>query len=121
FADSCPNAAEDELVEAAHQACAHHEYWRALDPRRPDTLNAIGGDLGIDFHATDAPSPQQLLRLLYANEAIGGQQVALYDIWQEVMAAKGALRSLIGREPDGWEIVSAASKGASDGIYPTLA
>jgi hypothetical protein len=37
------------------------------------------------------------------------------------MAAKGALRSLIGREPDGWEIVSAASKGALDGIYPTLA
>jgi hypothetical protein len=121
FADSCPNAAEDQLVEAAHQGCAHHEHWRTLDPRRPDTLDAIGDDLGIDFQAADAPSPQQLLRLLYANEAIGGQQVALYDIWQEVMAAKGALRSLIGREPDGWEIVSAASKGALDGIYPTLA
>jgi hypothetical protein len=121
FADSCPNAAEDQLVEAAHQAFAHHEHWRALDPRRPETLDAIGGDLGINFHAADAPSPQQLLRLLYAHEAIGGHQVALYDIWQEVMAAKESLSSLIGREPDGWEIVSAASNGALDGIYPTLA
>lgn len=121
FAEGCPNAAEDRLVEAAHQACAYHEHWRARDPRRPDTLEAIGGDLGIDFHAAGAPSPQQLLRLLYANEAIGGQQVALYDIWQEVMAAKAALKSHIGREPDGWEIVSAASKGALDGNYPTLA
>jgi hypothetical protein len=121
FADECPNAAEDQLVELAHHGCAHHSDWRSLDPRRPDTLDAIGRDLGIDFHADDAPSPQQLLRLLYANEAIGGQQVALYDVWQEVMAARAALRALIGREPDGWEIVSAASKGAVAGLYPTLA
>lgn len=121
FAEGCPNAAEDRLVHLAHDACSHHEHWRSLDPRRPDTLDQIGSDLGIDFHASDAPSPQQLLRLLYANEAICGQQVALYDVWQEVMTAKISLRSLIGREPDGWEIVSAASKGALDGLYPTLA
>lgn len=121
FAEGCPNAAEDQLVELAHARCEQHDHWRSLDPRRPDTLDQIGRDLGIDFHASDAPLPQQLLRLLYANEAIGGQQVALYDVWQEVMKAKTALRSLIGREPDGWEIVSAASKGALDGLYPTLA
>src|SRR3546814_4063025 len=37
------------------------------------------------------------------------------------MAAKTALRETIGREPDGWEIASAASAGAVDGRYPTLA
>jgi hypothetical protein len=121
FAEQCPNASEDQMVELAHGCSAQHDHWRSLDPRRPNTLDQIGRDLGIDFHGSDAPSPQQLLRLLYANEAIGGQQVALYDVWQEVMAAKTALRSLIGREPDGWEIVSAASKGALDGLYPTLA
>jgi hypothetical protein len=121
FAEECPNATEDQLVELAHSCCEQRDFWRSLDPRRPDTLDQIGRDLGIDFHASDAPSPQQLLRLLYATEEIGGQQVALYDIWQEVMAAKTALRTLIGREPDGWEIVSAASKGALDGLYPTLA
>jgi hypothetical protein len=47
--------------------------------------------------------------------------VAHYNAWQEVMTAKTALRSVIGREPDGWEIVSAASKGARDGLHPTLA
>jgi hypothetical protein len=121
FAEGCPNAAEDQMVELAHNRCSHHDHWRSLDPRRPDTLDQIGHDLGIDFHASDAPSPQQLLRLLYAKEAISGQQVALYDVWQEVMAAKSTLRSLMGREPDGWEIVSAASKGALAGLYPTLA
>lgn len=121
FADGCPNAAEDHLVQLANEGCAHHDRWRSLDPRRPDTLDIIGRDLGIDFSVKDAPSPQQLLRLLYANEAVGGHQVALYDVWQEVMAARAALRSLIGREPDGWEIVSAASKGANDELYPTLA
>lgn len=121
FAEGCPNAVEDQLIELAHGNRAHHDHWRSLDPRHPDTLDQIGHDLKIDFHASDAPSPQQLLRLLYANEAIGGQQVALYDVWQEVMAAKATLRSTIGREPDAWEIVSAASKGALDQLYPTLA
>ena len=37
------------------------------------------------------------------------------------MAAKITLRAIIGRDPGSWEIVSAASKGALDGIYPTLA
>jgi hypothetical protein len=120
FAEGCPNAAEDELVQLAHAACSHHDHWRKLEPRRPDTLDTIGRDLGIDFHAINAPSPQQLLRLLYATETIGGQQMALFDVWQEVMAAKSRLRSDIGREPDGWEIVSAASSGAHEGIYPTL-
>ncbi|TBD43323.1 AAA domain-containing protein [Rhizobium ruizarguesonis] len=121
FAEGCPNAAEDQLMELAHARCEHHDHWRSLDPRHPDTLDQIGRDLGVDFQASGAPSPQQLLRLLYANEAIGGQQVALYEVWQEVMKAKSELRLLIGREPDGWEIVSAASKGALDGLYPTLA
>ena len=121
FAEECTNAAEDELVELAHNASAYHLHWRSLDPRRPDTLDQIGSDLGIDFHTKEAPSPQQLLRLLFENETIGGQQVALYDLWQEVMAAKITLRAIIGRDPGSWEIVSAASKGALDGIYPTLA
>jgi hypothetical protein len=121
FSEGCPNAAEDQLVDLAHGARSHHDHWRSLDPRRPGTLDEIGLDLGIDFHAPDAPSPQQLLRMLYATEAIGGQQVALFDVWQEVMKAREELRSLIGREPDGWEIVSAASKGATEGQYPTLA
>jgi len=108
-------------MELAHGRCERHDLWRSLDPRHPDTLDQIGRDLGIDFEASGSPSPQQLLRLLYASEAIGGQQVALYDVWQEVMKAKSALNLLIGREPDGWEIVSAASKGALDGLYPTLA
>lgn len=121
FAENCPNAAEDRLVELAHQGRTYHDRWRLLDPRRPDTLEAIGRDLSVDFTGPGAPSPQQLLRLLYAKEEIGGQQVALYDVWQEVMAAKAKLRSLIGREPDVWEIVSAASRGALEGLYPTLA
>jgi hypothetical protein len=121
FAAGCPNAAEDKLVEQAHGCCDRHDHWRSLDPRRPDTVYEIGRDLGIDFDASDAPSPQQLLRLLYSTESIGGQQVAVFDLWQEVMDAKTALRASIGREPDGWEIVSAASKGAVEGQYSTLA
>jgi hypothetical protein len=120
FAENCPNAAEDRLVELAHQGGSHHDHWRSLDPRRPETLEAICRDLSIDLIGPDSPSPQQLLRLLYAKEEIGGQQVALYDVWQEVMTAKAELRSFIGREPDVWEIVSAASRGAIDGLYPTL-
>src|SRR3546814_8721222 len=86
------------------QTCALPIYhWRSLDPRHAATLEQIGADLQIDFDDGDAPSPQQLLRLLYANESIGGQQVALYDAWQDVMAAKTALRETIGREPDRWE------------------
>jgi hypothetical protein len=120
FAENCPNAAEDRLVELAHQGGSHHDHWRSLDPRRPETLEAICRDLSIDLIGPDSPSPQQLLRLLYAKEEIGGQQVALYDVWQEVMTAKAELRSFIGREPDVWEIVSAALRGAIDGLYPTL-
>ncbi|WP_189557080.1 hypothetical protein, partial [Mesorhizobium sp. M4B.F.Ca.ET.089.01.1.1] len=120
FAEACPNAAEDALVEAAHAHREHHANWRGLDPRRPETLEEIGRGLGIDFNEVEAPSPQQLLRLLYATEAIGGQQVALYDLWQEVMAAKAAIATALGREPDAWEIASAASTGAANGIYPTL-
>src|SRR3546814_439768 len=121
FAEICPNAAEDHLVELANSHCSKHDHWRSLDPRHAATLEQIGADLQIDFDDGDAPSPQQLLRLLYANESIGGQQVALYDAWQDVMAAKTAHRETIGREPDGWEIVSAASAGAVDGRYPTPA
>ena len=121
FADTCPNAAEDALLEQAHCAGDHHDQWRTLDPRRPDTLTAIGKALGIDFAAPGAPLPQQLLRLLYSTETIGGQPFALYDAWQEVMAARAGLAAALGREPDAWEIVSAASLGAVDGGHPTLA
>ena len=121
FAESCPNAAEDALLEQAHAACDHHANWRGLDPRRADTLSTIGETLGIDFDAPGAPLPQQLLRLLYASETIGGQPFALYDAWQEVMAARMTLGATLGREPDAWEIVSAASQGALGGSYPTLA
>lgn len=120
FAQSCPNAAEDKLLDAAHAASDQHIRWRALDPRRPDTLTVIGEDLGIDFEAVDAPSPQQLLRILFTNETIGGQQVALFDIWSEVMTARSGLSGLLGREPDAWEIVSAATRGAEGGTYPIL-
>lgn len=121
FADNCPNAAEDALLEKAHTAGDHHADWRGLDPRRPETLSTIGETLGIDFDAADAPLPQQLLRLLYATETIGGQPFALYDAWQEVMSARRTLAAALGREPDAWEIVSAASEGALGGSYLTLA
>lgn len=121
FAETCPNAAEDALLNQAHAACTHHRDWRSLDPRRPETLISIGTTLAIDFDAPDAPSPQQLLRLLYSSETIGGQLFTLYDAWQEVMAARAQLTVSIGREPDAWEIVSLASQGAENGSYPTLA
>ena len=121
FADMCPNAAEDALLDLADAASDQHQTWRSLDPRRPETLRAIGTVLGIDFETPDAPSPQQLLRVLYATETIVGQQFALYNIWREVMASRAALAALMGREPDAWEIVSAASRGALNGSYPTLA
>ena len=120
FASNCPNAAEDALLEQAHEACDHHSAWRKLDPRRDETLQTIGTDLNIDFNATDAASPQQLLRLLYSTETISGQPFALYDAWQEVMTARTTLANTMGREPDAWEIVSAASQGAVAGIHVTL-
>lgn len=121
FADNCPNAAEDALLDQAHAASDHHANWRSLDPRRPETLSAIGKILGVNFDAPGAPSPQQLLRLLYATETIGGQPFALYDAWQEVMLARTTLATKLGREPDAWEIVSAASEGAVSGFHSTLA
>lgn len=121
FAETCPNAAEDALLAAAHEAVERHADWRALDPRQPETLLGIGRDLGIDFDARDAPSPQRLLRLFYAREAIAGRTLTLYDVWQEVMAAKATLQARLGREPNVWEVVSAASAGTREGRHPTLA
>jgi hypothetical protein len=121
FADTCPNAAEDALLDRANTASDQHQGWRNLDPRRPETLLTIGTALGINFETPDAPSPQQLLRVLYATETVAGHQFALYNLWREVMAARATLAKLIGREPGSWEIVSATSQGALSGYYPTLA
>src|SRR3546814_17368390 len=37
FAEICPNAAEDHLVELANSHCSKHDHWLSLDPRHAAT------------------------------------------------------------------------------------
>lgn len=110
----CPNAAEDRLLDAAARRRDQHQTWRVLDPRDPRTLERLALDLGMPIDRGH-PSPQQLLRLLYGAETVSGRPFALFDLWQEVKELEQELSARLGREPEAWEVTSAAVVQARDG------
>lgn len=119
FITTCPNAAEDALVEAAAAMPERHADWRAANLRDPETVERLAADLGVSLSAGDPPL-QTLLRLLYGVETVGADSFALYDLWQEVRQVEHDLRARMGRRPAVWEVTSAAVRGAIDGARPHL-
>jgi hypothetical protein len=119
FLTSCPNAAEDALIETAAGLAHRHADWRAANPRDPATLERLAAALGADLSAEDVPL-QALFRLFYGVEAVGPEEFALYDLWQEVRQVEAELRTRMRRRPAVWELTSAAVQGASAGERPHL-
>lgn len=119
FLTSCPNAAEDALIETAAGLSHRHAAWRAANPRDPATLERLAAELSIDLSAEDVPL-QTLFRLLYGVEAVGPEEFALYDLWQEVREVEAELRARMRRRPAVWELTSAAVQGAAAGKRPRL-
>lgn len=119
FITFCPNAMEDALIETAAGMQHRHADWRDANPRDPVTLERLAGELGIDLSAADVPL-QTLFRLIHGKEAVGADEFALYDLWQEVRRIEAVLRTRKGRHPSVWELTSAAVRGAQAGEWPHL-
>lgn len=116
----CPYAAEAAVVDRLFAAApARLADWRALDPADPETLPRVGRELT----GTAAVRPdhlQALGRALFQTEAVGGERFARFEVGREFRAVRDDLAG--GRQPDVWEVVSAAVRSAAGGAprTPTL-
>lgn len=110
FLHQCAAAAEDSLARQFFSQKAQHDAWRALDPNDTGTVNRIACELG----QPDGLLPSVLHRILFAQEEIGSEQFALYDLAMEVEAVAATLIERGGREPTAWEVTSAAVMEADE-------
>jgi hypothetical protein len=109
----CPNASEDAYLEKTFKSTDKHSEWRSLNPRSDADMEVLRCELGIPANAQDV-SFQGISRLLFSEEAVGPERVALYDVFRDTALVKTRLRDSMGREPTQWELVSAAVRTAGD-------
>jgi hypothetical protein len=109
----CPNATEDAYLEKTFQSTDKHSEWRSLNPRSDADMERLRRELEIPGNAQDV-SFQSISRLLFDEEAVGPERVALYDVFRDTALVKTRLRESMGREPTQWELVSAAVRSATD-------
>lgn len=117
----CPNALEDTLVDRVYKSPAKHRYWRAMDPRNLNQMLLLARDLEMPQEAEDS-SLQSVMRLLYGTETVGRDRIELFVLHSEIRLIAERLGGEMGREPSGWELVSAAVNAAieADALAPQL-
>lgn len=109
----CPNANEDAYLDKTFQSTNSHSEWRVLNPRSDADMEHLRRELGIPMNAHDV-SFQAISRLLFNEETVGPERVALYDVFRDTALVKLSLLRSMGREPTQWELVSAAVRSASN-------
>jgi hypothetical protein len=108
FLGFCPNASEDAVVDRFFAMPDQHAAWRGVDPLDRHQLLAISKALGLG----DDPLPGAISRMLFHQETIGADRVAIYDIAREVRAIETDLRQQFDRTPTTWELASAVVRHA---------
>jgi ATP-dependent helicase YprA (DUF1998 family) len=109
----CPNASEDACLEKVFQSTDRHSEWRTLNPRSDADMERLRRELGIPESTQDV-SFQGISRLLFSEETVGLERVALYDLFRDTTLVRRRLHESMGREPTQWELVSAAVRSAGD-------
>ncbi|MGS0649090.1 AAA domain-containing protein [Komagataeibacter melomenusus] len=115
---TCPNADEDAMRQCFWSMRAHHERWRRHDPRDPDTFAAIARELTGE--ATAALLSPGVIRILFGEETIGNEHLAVYDIATEIERVRQQVEAEFGRAVFGWELASAVVMRAQTGDLPAL-
>lgn len=93
---TCPNAAEDVVVERSGPRETGHDAWRSHDPRDSAALHAIAETLTPEGTGAQ-PLPTTLVRALYQSEAVGAEVFTLYDLASELDVVKRTAESRAGR------------------------
>lgn len=109
----CPNALEDRLIDRVFDLPDKHQSWQRMDPRNLNQMLRLARDLGVTQEA-EGTSLQSVMRLLYGTETIGRHRVELFVLHTEIRLIAERLRGDMGREPSGWELVSAAVSAAAE-------
>lgn len=111
FLDACPNADEDAMIRRFWEMPERHAAWRQTDPRDATALTAIASDLGGGAEIL----PPVLVRILFAQEAVEAETIALYDLASDIETVRVRMLDGSERPLTGWELASAAVEAATNG------
>ncbi|MGU3450864.1 AAA domain-containing protein [Methylobacterium fujisawaense] len=123
FFTTCPNAAEDAIMERLLAASvSERARWRMYDPRNLEQVRTLAAELGAPISEGSAPSVSLalILRILFGAESVGAERFELIDLALEIRASEAALVERLGRPAGTWEAVSATVADAEMGTRPIL-